>query len=304
MTTPSTMSVLVAESSDRGSLRIESRPVPTPAPGEVLVAVKAAAVTSGELDWPESWPAVPGHDMAGTVAASGDGAHDFAPGEAVVALVGFDRDGATSSYVAVPHEWLAPAPTSIDLVDAASLPLGGLTAWQALVDHATLQPGQHVLVHGAAGGVGGYAVQLAAHLGAHVIATCSPRDADTVRSYGAATVLDYHDSLSDAALRGTVDVVLDTVGGDVIARSWPLLRAGGLLVSVAEEPETPDGVDATSRYFVVEPNGEQLAHLAGLVDRGALRPVVARVILFAESAAAFQAPSERRSGKTVIRIDT
>jgi NADPH:quinone reductase-like Zn-dependent oxidoreductase len=303
MTTPRTMSVLVAESSDPGSLHVAQRPTPSPAPGELLVAVQAAAITSGELDWPESWPAIPGHDTAGIVAASDDDMDDFAPGDAVIALVGFDRDGAASSYVAVPREWLATAPTSIDLVDAASLPLGGLTAWQALVDHAALQSGQHVLVHGGAGGVGGYAVQLAAHLGAHVTATCSPRDADTVRSYGAATVLDYHDALSDAALAGAFHVVLDTVGGEVIARSWPLLRAGGVLVSVAEEPETPEGVDATSRYFVVEPNGEQLAHLARLVDQGALHPVIGRIIPFAESTTAFQPPREHRSGKTVIRMD-
>ena len=218
-----------------------------------------------------------------------------------MALVGFDRDGALSQYVAVPREHLAAAPSSIDLVDAAALPLGGLTAWQALVDHAQLQPSQHVLVHGAAGGVGGYAVQLAANLGARVTATCSPRDVDVVHSYGATTVVDYRDPLPDT---DDVDVVLDTVGGDVISQSWRVLRAGGILVSVAEEPQTPAGSDATGRYFVVEPNGAQLTHLAGLVDQGALRPVIARVLPFAKAKAAFESQKERRSGKIIVQIDT
>ena len=301
MPIPETMSVLIAASSNSESLSIVSRPVPTPGPGEILIAVRAAAITSGELDWPETWPAVPGHDVAGTVAASTSDADDLAVGDAVLALVGFDRDGALSQYVAVPREHLAAAPSSIDLVDAAALPLGGLTAWQALVDHAQLQPGQHVIVQGAAGGVGGYAVQLAANLGARVTATCSPRDVDVVHSYGATTVVDYRDPRPDA---DDVDVVLDTVGGDVLSRSWRMLRTGGILISVAEEPQTPPGSDATGRYFVVEPNGAQLTHLAGLVDQGALRPVIARVLPFAEGKAAFESQKERRSGKIIVQIDT
>ena len=301
MPIPETMSVLIAASSNPESLTVVSRPVPTPGPGEILVAVRAAAITSDELDWPETWPAVPGHDVAGTVAATRSDTDDLAIGEAVMGLVGFDRDGALSQYVAVRREHLAMAPSSIGLVDAAALPLGGLTAWQALVDHAQLQPGQHVLVHGAAGGVGGYAVQLAANLGARVTATCSPRDVDVVHSYGATTVVDYRDPLPDT---NDVDVVLDPVGGDVISRSWRVLRAGGILISVAEEPQTPAGSDATGRYFVVEPNGDQLTHLASLVDQGALRPVIAHVLPFAKAKAAFETPNERRSGKTIVQIDT
>ena len=301
MPIPETMSVVIAASSNPESLTVVSRPVPTPGPGEILITVRAAAITSGELDWPATWPAVPGHDVAGIVAATGSDTDDLAIGDAVMGLVGFDRDGALSQYVAVRREHLAAAPSSIDLVEAAALPLGGLTAWQALVDHAQLQPGQDVLVHGAAGGVGGYAVQLAAHLGARVIATCSPRDVDVVRSYGATTVVDYRDPLPDA---NDVDVVLDTVGGDVISRSWRVLRARGILISVAEEPQTPAGSDATGRYFVVEPDGEQLTHLAGLVDQGALRPVIARVLPFAQAKAAFETQKERRSGKIIVQIDT
>jgi NADPH:quinone reductase-like Zn-dependent oxidoreductase len=301
MPIPETMSVVIATSSDPESLTVVSRPVPTPGPDEILITVRAAAITSGELDWPETWPAVPGHDVAGIVAATGSDTDDVAIGDAVMGLVGFGRDGALSQYVAVRRAHLAMAPSSIDLVEAAALPLGGLTAWQALVDHAQLQPGQDVLVHGAAGGVGGYAVQLAAHLGARVIATCSPRDVDVVRSYGATTVIDYRDALPDA---NDVDVVLDTVGGDVISRSWCVLGARGILISVAEEPQKPAGSDATGRYFVVEPDGEQLTHLASLVDQGALRPVIARVLPFARAKAAFETQKERRSGKIIVQIDT
>lgn len=166
-----TMRAMRASSSDPASLSLDQVPVPSPGPGEVLVRVAATAITAQELTWPETWPAIPCHDLSGVVAGSGTGGTSWPDGAEVFGLVGFDRPGAAADYVTIPAADLAAKPVSIDHVAAAAIPLGGLTAWQALHDHADLRPGQHVLVHGGAGGVGAYAVQVAVALGAQVTAT-------------------------------------------------------------------------------------------------------------------------------------
>src|SRR5215813_3648544 len=181
---------------------------------------------------PGSWPAIPCHDLSGVVAATGPGVEGWVPGDEVYGLVGFDRAGAAAEYVAAPAAELAPKPSSIDHLAAAAVPLGALTAWQALHEHARLQPGQHVLVHGGAGGVGAYAVQLAALHGARVSATASARDAAFVAALGAREVMDYTGHFEDQV--HDVDVVIDPVGGGTMARSWQVLRRGGILVAIAE----------------------------------------------------------------------
>src|SRR4249920_3234643 len=149
-----------------GPIVSEQIPAPRPAPGEVLVAVHAAALTAGELAWPQTWPAIPGHEISGVAAGLGVGVTGLAVGQRVYGLIGFDRDGGAAEYVTAPAADLAVKPTSVDHVGAASLALAALTAWQALVRHARLAAGQHVLVNGGAGGVGSYAIQVAAALGA------------------------------------------------------------------------------------------------------------------------------------------
>jgi NADPH:quinone reductase-like Zn-dependent oxidoreductase len=205
--------------------------------------------------------------------------------------------------VTVPAADLAAKPAAIDHVAAAAIPLGGLTAWQALHDHAGLQPGQHVLVHGGAGGVGAYAVQVAVALGAQVTATASTRDAAYVASLGAHRVVNYkgrfEDELSD------VDVVVDPVGGDTLARSWTVLKPGGILVAIAEEPPEDKGGrdDVRAIYFVVEPSGAQLAELARLVDDGKLRAAVSTTFALGDLREAFAAQQARtRPGKVVITV--
>jgi NADPH:quinone reductase-like Zn-dependent oxidoreductase len=297
---PTTMSAVLAHSSASDSLVVDTRPVPTPAPDEVLIAVSAAAITSGELDWPETHPFVPGHDVSGTVVAAGADVTKFRVGDDVIGLIGFDRDGALSEYATVKAADLAVAPSTIDPVRAAALPLGGLTAWQALVDHAGVASGQHVLVHGGAGGVGAYAVQLASHLGAQVTATARADDVGLVTSYGADVVIDYSSAFEEQV--ADVDVVIDTAGRDVVERSWPVLRTGGILVSIFDEV-TPPSDAVRGEYFVVEPNGEQLDDLARLVDAGALRPVVGRIVPFADAATVFTTEKDgRHPGKTVIQF--
>jgi len=271
------MRAMYASSADPASLTSQSVPVPDPGPGELLVEVRATAVTADELTWPESWPAIPCHDVSGVVAAA--------------------------EYVTAPAADLALKPASVDHLAAAAIPLGALTAWQALHEHAQLAPGQHVLVHGGAGGVGAYATQLAAQHGARVTATASARDLAFVTGLGAHAVLDYSGRFEDHVR--DVDVVIDPVGGNTTARSWPILRGGGILVDIAEEPDPSKGgrSDVRSVYFVVRPDGGQLRELAGLVDKGQLRPVLSTVFELSALAEAFGAQRGRRApGKVVIDV--
>jgi NADPH:quinone reductase-like Zn-dependent oxidoreductase len=281
---------------------MERVPVPEPGPGELLVEVRGTAITAGELTWPEAWPAFPCHDLSGVVAATGTGVDGWRPGDEVYGLVGFDRPGAAADYVTAPAADLAPRPGAADHLQAAAVPLGALTAWQALHEHGQLATGQHVLVHGGAGGVGAYVVQLAALAGARVTATVSARDRSFVAALGASEVLDYSGRFEDQV--HDVDVVVDPVGGSTTARSWPVLRAGGTLVAIAAEPDAVRS-DVRRVYFVVRPDGGQLRELAALIDKQQLRPVVATVFDLARLSEAFQAQrGTRPPGKVVIQVGT
>jgi len=299
------MRAMRAASPDPASLTYQRLPVPAPAPAELLVEVRATAVTAGELTWPETWPAIPCHDVSGVVAAAGREVSGWQPGEKVYGLVGFDRPGAAAEYVTAPAADLAPGPVAVGHVEAAALPLGALTAWQALHEHAQLRPGQHVLVHGGAGGVGAYAVQLAAAHGARVTATASARDRGFVTGLGADEVIDYVGRFEDQV--SDVDVVIDPVGGQIMARSWPVLRSGGILIAIADEPDTGHGGrgDVRGVYFVVRPDGRQLRELAALAGKQQLRPAVSVTFELGDLAAAFRAQQQgpRPPGKVVVRVD-
>jgi len=300
---PRTMHAMRAAGQDPASLARQIIPVPEPGPGEVLVAVRATAVTADELTWPESWPAIPCHDLSGVVTAIGPGVTEWGPGDEVYGLIGFDRPGAAAEYVTVPAADLAAKPSGVDHLAAAAVPLGALTAWQALYSHGQLQPGQHVLIHGGAGGVGAYAVQLAAQHGARVTATASARSHDFVAALGADQVLDYSGRFEDHVR--DVDVVVDPVGGKTTDRSWPVLRNGGILVAIAEEPDPSHGgrSDVRGVFFVVEPHAGQLRELARLIDDQRLRPLVSRVFELNDLTEAFRAlRGERPPGKVVISV--
>jgi NADPH:quinone reductase-like Zn-dependent oxidoreductase len=298
-----TMRAMRASASDPASLSLDRVPIPQAGPGEVLVRVAATAITAQELTWPESWPVIPCHDLSGVVTGSGPGGTSWPDGTEVFGLVGFNRPGAAAEYVTIPAADLAAKPASIDHVAAAAIPLGGLTAWQALHDHADLQPGQHVLVHGGAGGVGAYAVQVAVALGAQVTATASARDAAYVADLGAHQVIDYKGRFEEEVR--DVDVVVDPVGGDTMARSWSVLKPGGILVAIAEEPPADHGGrdDVRGVFFVVEPSGEQLSELAKLVDDGKLRAAVSTTFGLADLREAFTGQQHRsHPGKVVITV--
>lgn len=282
-------------------------PYPHAAENDVVVRVHAAAFTPGELTWPATWtdragrdrtPSVPGHELSGVVTELGYGTTGLTVGQRVFGLADWTRDGALAEYVAVEARNLAPLPADIDHVTAAALPVSGLTAWQALFDHARLAAGRTVLIHGAAGGVGSLAVQLAREAGARVIGTGRAADRTTALDLGAHAFLDLQtDRLEDA---GPVDVVFDVIGGDVLDRSAALVRPGGTLVTIAH-PVTvlPEGARAV--FFVVEPDRAQLTALATRVRTGRLTPLLGPVHPLSEAPTAFT-PATRARGKTVIRV--
>jgi NADPH:quinone reductase-like Zn-dependent oxidoreductase len=283
------------------SLVYEELEQPTAGPGDALVRVHAAAITRGELDWPaDRLPATPSYEFSGVVAAVGPDVDDVEVGEAVYALNDFDREGAAAEYTSIQAEFLAPKPENLGHVESAAMPLAGLSAWQGLFVHGELREGQRVLMHGAAGGVGHLAVQLARVRGAYVIGTASAANVDAVRRLGADEVIDHSSVRFEDAVED-VDLVFDAAGGEKLERSPAVLRPGGRLVSVAAEPPRRRGMK--SIYFVVEPNREQLVELARLADKGDLRPAIDEVFPLVNARRAFERSlDDQRRGKIVLRV--
>jgi NADPH:quinone reductase-like Zn-dependent oxidoreductase len=294
-------------------LVVEQASVPVPTTGEVLVAVHAAAITFDELTWQETWvrdgvdrtPVIPSHEVSGVVAAVGDGVTEFSPGDEVYGLIPFDRDGAAAEFVAVPATDLATRPTSVSHVVAAAVPLAGLTAWQALVDHAKVQRGEKVLVFGGAGGVGACTVQLAHLFGAEVAATIRSDVAELVRGFGADHVIDTRAQAFEDAAR-SYDVVIDTVGGEILERAFTVLRTGGRLVTLSAPPPAgkADECGVSAIFFIVVSDRDQLTKLAELVDSSGLQVTIADTFPLAEGRAAFESgrAAHRRAGKTVLVV--
>ncbi len=291
----------------------EDVPQPQPGPGEVLVRVYATGVIAPELTWPVTYQTrtgsprafpIPGHDLSGVVEAVGPGVPDITPGLEVYALTAFDRDGAEAEWtIALPGE-LVHRPRSLDHVQAAAVPLTALTAWQALFEHANLSKGQTVLIHGAAGGVGVFAVQLAHWIGAHVIATASARHRDLLQELGANEIIDYTTTRFEEVVHD-VDLVFDLVGADTLERSWQVVKPGGVLLSVARPPKAPQdkGQDIRSVWFIVEPNREQLSQIGTLIDAGRLRPVIDTVFPLSQARQAYeQGARGHTQGKIVLSV--
>src|SRR5437763_3245700 len=268
---------------DVAHLRLDEVEVPSPGPGEALVRVHAAGLTRGELEWPvDRLPAVPSYEFSGVVASVAPDVSSAAAGEAVYALAGFDRDGAAADYALVPAAVLAPKPLTLGHTESAALPLAGLSAWQGLFDHGRLERGERVLIVGGAGGVGHLATQLARWRGAFVAATASGPRVEQARALGADVVIDRGQSGHERGI-APVDLVFDTVGGEALARFGGLVREGGRVVSVAEEPPATLGLHVKASYFVVEPNRDELVELARLADEGVLRPAIDSVFQLADA---------------------
>jgi NADPH:quinone reductase-like Zn-dependent oxidoreductase len=291
----------------------EDAPRPRLMPGDALVRVHASAITKDELTWDPTYqtangeprtPSIPGHEFSGVVEELAPDTHAAKVGEDVYGLASFYRDGSAAEFIAIRADDLAAKPKTLDHVHAAAVPLAALTAWQALFSHARLARGQRVLIHGGAGGVGSFAVQIANWAGATVITTAAADNHDFVRGLGAQEVIDYakahfEDEVSDA------DVVLDTIGGNTLQRSYGVLRQGGTLVSIVEPPsaETAKAQGIKGEFFIVEPNRIQLEEIGRLIDTGRLRAFVDSVRPIAQARQAFEQGLKGHSrGKIVLQI--
>jgi NADPH:quinone reductase-like Zn-dependent oxidoreductase len=294
-------------------LQYEEAPQPRPRRGEVLVQVHAVAVNP--VDWKVregqlkervqyQMPLILGWDVSGVVEAVGPGVKRLKMGDPVYSRPDIARDGAYAEYVVIKESLVAHKPASFDHVHAAALPLSAMTAWQALFDAAQLTSGQRVLIHAAAGGVGHYAVQLAKWKHAHVIGTASSENQAFLRDLGADETIDYRkapfeDQVSD------VDVVLDTLGGDVQTRSWKVLKPGGILVSIVHPPSAEQAASHGVRqaYLFMQPKLEQLDQIASLAEAGKLQSVVETVLPLAQARKAHEVSQAGHTrGKIVLRV--
>jgi len=293
-------------------LRYEDVTLPEPGAGEVRVRVAASAynpadggMRGGFLPIPITLPHTPGYDVSGTVDALGAGVTGLAVGDAVVGFLPMAADGAAAEHVVAPAEALVPAPAHLPLPDAAGLPSVALTAWQALFESGRVEAGQRVVVNGAGGPVGGYAVQLARRAGAHVIATASPRSRESVVAAGAHEVVDHTATSLLDALTEPVDVLLNLA--PITAEGFTALAArvrdGGVVVSTTPMVPTPGDAERGVRAetVFVHPDAAVLSRLVGLVDSGELRVEIARRVPLAELPELHrQAEAGQVHGKVVV----
>ncbi len=295
---------------------------PHPKEGEVLVKVCATGVTLNEIVWiwdsPDiSLPLILGHELSGLVEEIGPNVSNLKVGDAVYGLTdpsSVTRDGTEADYViVVADSEIVPKPQTLDHEYAAGVPMPGLTAWQALFDHAHLSSKDTILIHGAAGGVGSLAVQLARWKGAHIIGTASTHNLELLKDIGVHDAIDYQKTSFEDRVHD-VDVVFDTVGGNTLERSWKVLRKGGKLVSVSTQglptnyeayfKENGDsyGVDAT--WFIVHSSKDQLVRIGELIDSGHVKPIVDTILPLSQASQAYQGAKENHKyGKIVLRVN-
>jgi 2-desacetyl-2-hydroxyethyl bacteriochlorophyllide A dehydrogenase len=312
-------------------------PEPELGDGDVLVQIHAASVNpldlkirNGELQplLPYKLPLVLGNDLAGVVIKAGANVHRFKPGDEVYAKPDKERIGTFAELIAISENDVAKKPYALDMEQAASIPLVGLTAWQALVEKAKLQPGQKVLIHAGSGGLGTIAIQLAKHLGATVATTTSTANVEWVKRLGADVVIDYRSNDFETLLHD-YDVVIDTQGGQTLEKSLRVLKPGGKVISVAGPPEPDFGKEFGANWFLIQAmrvlslkirrrakrrrvtysflfmraSGDQLREIGSLIDSGAIRPVVDRVFPFQSTTEALAYVEKGRAkGKVVVKI--
>jgi NADPH:quinone reductase-like Zn-dependent oxidoreductase len=286
-------------------------PRPAAGAGELLIEVRDAGVTPSELDWyPTTHSkdgaartgAIPGHEFAGVVAAVGTGVTGFAVGDEVYGMNDWFSDGATAEYCVAPPASIAKKPERLSYAEAAAVPIGALTAWQGL-ERAKIKVGERVLVHGAAGAVGVFVLQMARMQGAQVIATAAAKNAEFVKGLGASEVIDYtagpfQDQVDD------VDVVFDGVGGETLKRSWDVLKKGGRMVTIAADSEGTKDQRVKDAFFIVEPNAKQLAEIGRLLDAGTMKAIVDMEIPLASAPAAYARKIARKRGVGKVVVKT
>ena len=328
---------IVEKYKKNGPLRLADMPEPEVGANDVLVRIHATAVNlldskvrDGEfkLILPYRLPFILGHDLAGTVLRVGSHVHKFKAGDAVYARPRDHRIGTFAELIAVDQDDVAPKPARLTMEEAASVPLVGLTAWQALVEVGKVKPGQKVFIQAGSGGVGTIAIQLAKHLGATVATTTSAANVELVRSLGAEVVIDYRAQDFEQVLSG-YDLVLNSQDPKTLAKSLNVLKAGGTLISISGPPDLPfakslnlnlflrflmrtlsrgvlkkakaRGIDYS--FLFMKADGAQLGELGKLIDAGVIRPVVDKVFPFAQTPEALRyVETGRAKGKVVIKI--
>src|SRR5205809_999066 len=306
-TCPMKAIVVVDRAEGTAGMTLVERPEPSAAINDVVVQVHASGFVPTEMAWPSTWtdrrdrdrtPSIPGHELAGLVTALGYGTTGLSVGQRVFGLADWHRDGTLAEHVAIEARNLAPLAGDVDFTVGASLPISGLTAWQGLFEHGRLRSGQSVIAHGAAGAVGSMVAQLARLAGAYVIGTGRAADRQIALDFGAQEFVDLeNDALEDV---GGVDLVFDVIGGHIGKRSTGLIRSGGTLVSVVGPPETRP-TDGLAIDFVVESDRAQLGEVVQRVRDGRLRTNIGNIAPLVDAVAALN-PTERRPGKTIIRV--
>jgi NADPH:quinone reductase-like Zn-dependent oxidoreductase len=288
----------------------DSAPRPHPGKCELLIRVHAAGVTRSELEWyptthtksgDQRVGAIPSHEFSGTVTALGECVGNLELGRPVFGMNDWFADGAAAEYCIAPFFAVAPKPEHLTHAEAASVPISALTAWQGLIDRAKIQAGDRILVHGGAGSVGMFAVQLSRLHGAHVTATASEENAAFVKQLGADVVIRRDSAFEDMAR--DMDVVFDTVGGDVLRRSWGVLKSSGRMVTIAADEEGTSDERTKTAFFIVEPNHKQLSLVSAMLDAGTLRACMDTAFPLTRAADAYlgHLPGHHR-GKVVVTI--
>lgn len=321
----------------KNDIRAGDMPLPEPREDDVLIQIHAAGVNpidskirDGEfkLILPYRLPLILGNDLAGVVVRVGSRVRRFKPGDEVYARPHKDRIGTFAEFIAVKEDGVALKPTALTMEEAASIPLVGLTAWQALIEKGQLKRGQKVLIHAGSGGVGTFAIQLAKHVGATVATTTSERNIELVKRLGADIVIDYKKDDFSAILKD-YDVVLDTQGGNALEKSLRVLKPGGKLIGIAGPPDRDFAKEMGFSWFLktvmrflsyrirkaakrhevsysfvfMRPDGGQLSQIAALIDAGAIKPVIDRVFPFESTKEALAyVETGRVKGKVVIKI--
>ncbi|WP_441726910.1 NADP-dependent oxidoreductase [Glaciibacter sp. 2TAF33] len=293
----------------------EDAPVPEVGPDELLLEVYAAAITFTELLWDETWlrdgeprtPTIPSHEASGRIIDVGADVVGYKKGDEVFGLLPFDRNGAAAQFTVLPSDCVAHKPAGIDHVNASALPLAALTAWQALVDHGHVTAGSRVLILGAAGGVGQFAVQIARLLGAHVTATARGKDIALLASLGADRTIDFENDELDGGGR-EYDVVLYSVPGAPDERLYGTLNEGGVLVTLnaPADAELLEKHKITGAFFIVRADSAQMEHLSSLVADGHLSVRVAARFPLEEARRAYESGHDphREPGKVVLTVRT